>query len=237
MIYFEDARVEFFGVPLDVCAVHVAPDPSVKRKSGFLFPTITYDLAIRPVGVEIPYFWALAPNYDLTMSTTTDDAKQGELFQGIWRQRLLDGSYSIKAAGIFQLDPTYFANRDGPDSPTARSFRGVIQTAGQFALTDKWVWGWTGLLMTDTQFLYDYQLTNSSARSIPFQTGIASEGVSQLYLTGAGDRSYFDIRSIYYYGFSEQDIQARFRSSIRFSTIRTCSSSRCWAANSATSST
>jgi LPS-assembly protein len=31
--------------------------------------------------------------------------------------------------------------------------------------------------------------------------------VSQLYLTGAGDRSYFDIRALYYYGFSELDIQ------------------------------
>ena len=43
----------------------------------------------------------------------------------------------------------------------------------------------------------------------PFGTGVATEGVSQVYLTGAGARSYFDIRSIYYYGFSEQDVQAQ----------------------------
>ena len=35
------------------------------------------------------------------------------------------------------------------------------------------------------------------------------KGVSQIYLTGAGERSYFDMRSIYYYGFSEQDVQAQ----------------------------
>ena len=40
-------------------------------------------------------------------------------------------------------------------------------------------------------------------------TGVAAEGVSQIYLTGTGDRSYFDIRSIYYYGFSELDVQAQ----------------------------
>ena len=83
----------------------------------------------------------------------------------------MDGSYSIKAAGIFQTDPGYFADRDGPSSPTANTFRGAIQTAGQFAITDKWVWGWTGLLMTDSQFLYDYQLGAvprvRSIRSIP----------------------------------------------------------------------
>ena len=42
MIYFEDARVEFFGVPLAYFPFMSAPDPSVKRKSGFLFPNITY---------------------------------------------------------------------------------------------------------------------------------------------------------------------------------------------------
>ena len=206
MIYFEDARVEFFGAPLMYFPFMSAPDPSVTRKSGFLFPNITYGTAYG-AGVEIPYFWALAPNYDLTMSTMVT-SKEGELFQGVWRQRLMDGSYSIKAAGIYQQDPGYFASRDGIDSPTANVFRGAIQTAGQFALTDKWVWGWTGLLMTDTQFLYDYQLGQFLGSFDPFHTGVATEGVSQVYLTGVGDRSYFDIRSIYYYGFSGQDIQS-----------------------------
>jgi len=207
MIYFEDARVEFFGVPLMYFPFMSQPDPSVTRKSGFLFPNITYGTAYG-AGVEIPYFWALAPNYDLTMSTMVT-SKEGELFQGVWRQRLMDGSYSIKAAGIYQQDPGYFASRDGIDSPTANVFRGAIQTAGQFALTDKWVWGWTGLLMTDTQFLYDYQLSQFLGSFDPFHTGVATEGVSQVYLTGVGDRSYFDIRSIYYYGFSGQDIQSQ----------------------------
>jgi LPS-assembly protein len=206
MIYFEDARVEFFGTPLMYLPFMSAPDPSVTRKSGFLFPNITYGTTYG-AGVEIPYFWALAPNYDLTMSTMVT-SKEGELFQGVWRQRLLDGSYSIKAAGIFQQDPGYFAGRDGPDSPTANVFRGAIQTAGQFAINDKWVWGWTGLLITDTQFLYDYSLGQFLGSFDPFHTGVATEGVSQVYLTGAGDRSYFDIRSIYYYGFSGKDIQS-----------------------------
>jgi LPS-assembly protein len=208
MLYFEDARIEFFGVPLAYVPFMSTPDPTVKRKSGFLFPTIS-DTSQYGVGVAIPYFWALAPNYDLTFATTVT-TKQGALVQGEWRHRLLDGSYSIKAAGIFQADPGYFAARDGADSPTANTFRGVIQTAGQFALTDKWVWGWTGTLMTDTQFLNDYQLTKFSTGIYdPFQSGIASEAVSQVYLSGAGERSYFDIRSIYYYGFSQEDVQAQ----------------------------
>ncbi len=39
------------------------------------------------------------------MATT----RQGVLGQAEWRHRLMDGAYSIKAAGIFQQDPGYFA--------------------------------------------------------------------------------------------------------------------------------
>jgi LPS-assembly protein len=207
MLYFEDARIEFLGVPLAYVPFMSAPDPTVKRKSGFLFPSLS-ETSQYGFGVEPKYFWALAPNYDLTLSTLLT-TKQGALFKGEWRHRLLDGSYTIRAAGIFQLDPGYFAGRDGVNSPTANTFRGVIQTAGQFAISDKWVWGWTGLLVTDSQFMYDYQLRQFSGAFDPFQTGFASEGVSQAYLSGSSDHSYFDIRSIYYYGFSEFDNQSQ----------------------------
>jgi len=206
MLYFEDARIEFFGVPLAWVPFMSAPDPTVKRKSGFLFPAIS-DTTQYGVGVKVPYYWALAPNYDVTMSAM-ETTKQGVLFQGAWRHRLLDGSYSIQAAGIFQQDPGYFAGRDGIDSPTADNFRGSVETRGQFAINDKWVWGWTGTLVTDPLFFQDYGLGQFAASAYdPFLASIAATAVSQVYLTGAGDRSYFDIRSIYYYGLSEQDVQ------------------------------
>ena len=41
MIYFEDARIEFFGQPLLYMPYFSAPDPTVKRKTGFLMPSIS----------------------------------------------------------------------------------------------------------------------------------------------------------------------------------------------------
>ena len=119
MLYFEDARVEFFGVPLMYFPFLSSPDPSVTRKSGFLYPTFTYGTAYG-AGAEDRLFLGVGAKLrrDVGVTATT---KQGALVQGIWRQRLMDGSYSIKAAGIFQQDPGYFANRDGPDSPTANT--------------------------------------------------------------------------------------------------------------------
>ena len=205
MLYFEDATIEFFGVPLAYIPFLSAPDPTVKRKSGFLFPGLS-NTTQYGFGIEPKYFWALAPNYDLTLSTVLT-TRQGALFKGEWRHRLLEGSYSIRAAGIFQQDPGYFATRDGPTSPTANTFRGVVQTTGQFALNDQWVWGWNGFLATDSQFVYDYQLTRFAGILDPFQSAFAAEASSDLYLSGAGERSYFDVRAIYYQGFSSFDVQ------------------------------
>ena len=46
--------------------------------------------------------------------TPTLYSKQGLLLQGEWRHRLINGSYSIKASGIFQLDPAAFERRFTP---------------------------------------------------------------------------------------------------------------------------
>ena len=39
MIYFEDARIEFYGVPMAYIPFFSTPDPTAKRKTGFLIPT------------------------------------------------------------------------------------------------------------------------------------------------------------------------------------------------------
>ena len=187
-----------------------SPDTTVKRKSGFLFPTLVSSSAYG-YGLETPYYFNLAPDYDLTLypNFTT---KQGALVEADWNQRLINGAYSIKAAGIDQLDPSYFASEYGAGSAETNKFQGIISTAGQFNITDQWVWGWTGVLVSDPTFIFDYGLGRFNGTNLdPFQTGTSetSEGVSQLYLVGRGDRSYFDLRSIYYTGYSEVDRQGQ----------------------------
>ena len=205
MIYFEDANLEFFGKPVAYLPYFSTPDPSVKRKTGFLIPNVTTS-SIYGGALEIPYYWALAPDYDVTFAPMIT-SRQGPLLQGEFRQRLIDGSYAIRAAGIYQLD------RDAIDNgaPGDRDFRGSIESSGQFALNRKWVWGWDAIVMSDKAFLQDYRprLSRYSSGFDPAGVGSTgtSEAVSQIYLTGKGDRSFFDIRSIYYTGFSSLDDQ------------------------------
>jgi LPS-assembly protein len=208
MIYFEDAHLEFFGRPIAWLPYFSTPDPTVKRKTGMLMPEINSSSKYG-IALEVPYYWALAPDYDVTLAPMIT-SKQGLLMQGEFRQRLLDGAYSIHAAGIRQLDPGYFQHSDnGMPTPGFRNWRGSVESSGLFAITDKWVWGWDAVMLSDRAFLQDYNPQLSRYRTTdPFQIH-TSEGVSQLYLTGKGNRSYFDARSIYYLGFSEADSQVQ----------------------------
>lgn len=116
--------------------------------------------------------------------------------QGEFRQRLLNGAYQIRAYGIDQQSPAAFAGQPGD-----RQFRGSLDTRGQFALNDKWVWGWDGVLLSDRLFFSDYKLSQYADPYGSFLS-VPTEAISQLYLTGVGSRSFFDARTIYYLSFT-----------------------------------
>ena len=194
MLYFENAQLEFFGVPLAYMPYFSTPDPTVKRKTGFLMPAFSEN-STYGYGLETPFYWAIAPDYDATFSPRFT-TRQGVLFQAEFRQRLLNGAYQVRAYGIDQLDPGAYVGQPGD-----RQFRGGLETKGQFSLNDKWVWGWDGVLLTDYYFMSDYRLAQYKDPLASFLS-LPTEAISQLYLTGVGNRSYFDARTIYYLSFS-----------------------------------
>jgi LPS-assembly protein len=202
MMYFEDARFELFGVPLAYIPYFSSPDPSAKRKSGFLVPTY-HTSSVYGFSVTTPYYFALAPDYDLTV-TPMVTSKQGPLVQAEWRQRLINGAYMVRASGIFQLDKQAFLDKG--DLPGYREFRGAVESSGQFRLNDKWVYGWDGTLVTDRSYFQDYGLLKR-VQSANLLATTPDYVTSQAYLQGRGEKSFFDIRAMYFYGFSSQDSQ------------------------------
>ena len=102
----------------------------------------------------------------------------------------------------------YFVRDDGTPTPGWRDWRGSVETTGKFALSPMWTFGWDGVLVSDPTFFQNYRIRSLQQRNAdPFGYGL-TEGISQLYLTGRGDRSYFDARAIHYTGFSEADVQS-----------------------------
>jgi LPS-assembly protein len=204
MLYFEDAKVEFFGVPLAYVPYLYTPDPTVKRKTGFLIPWGMSNAKFG-FGLEVPFYWAIAPDYDATFIPRYT-TKQGLLMQAEFRQRLLTGSYMIRGYGIHQEDKDYFLRNFGPATPGYRDNRGAVETKGEFALNTQWKWGWAGTWLSDKTFFQDYGLSAFKTAASTFTT-TTTEAISQAYLTGVGTRSFFDMRAMYFYGFSEADNQ------------------------------
>jgi LPS-assembly protein len=204
MMYFEDASIEFFGVPLAWVPFFSAPDPTVKRKTGFLMPVFSTSSAYG-FAVDIPYYIALGPNYDVTLAPKITST-QGPMMRGEWRQRFENGDLTIRGAAIDQLDKNKFLV-DGAPTPGFRDFRGAIEGSGRFSLSPQWTWGFDGVGLTDRAFFQDYKIQQLQQKALDPILNYQTEAISQLYLTGRGDRSYFDMRAIHYYGLSLLDVQ------------------------------
>jgi LPS-assembly protein len=197
-IYYEDATLEFLGIPVAYLPYFWTPDPTVKRKTGFLSPRYVYSTSIG-YGVSVPFFWAIAPNYDLTI-TPTYLSRQGLLAQAEWRHRLENGVYTVRAAGISQQEPDAFLQP--PYGAGDRDFRGSLETTGLFYINQNWRWGWDIALLSDKWFLSNYKIHSESLSSY-----YVKESISTLYLQGQGDRSFFDIRGYYFQTLSSADWQ------------------------------
>ncbi|MCO4319746.1 LPS-assembly protein LptD [Phyllobacterium sp. 21LDTY02-6] len=193
-IRFERGRFEMFGMPLAFLPAFEIADPSVKRKTGFLMPSYRYEDELG-YGVTVPYFWALAPNYDLTL-TGTYYTKQGFLGEAEWRHRLENGEYTLKIAGISQRDPSEFSDptrlTDAENIEVQNKNRGMIGSRGAFTINPRWSFGWNAMVQSDKSFAYRYGIEDYSSYNI----------TNEAYLTGLHDRNYFDLR---FYNFLVQE--------------------------------
>ena len=96
-IIYKHARLEIKGVPVFYLPYFSHADPTVKRKSGLLFPIygMSQDLGTL---ISLPAFYAIAPNRDLTL-TPMLTTKQGPVMITEYRHRFYQGE--AKFAGSY----------------------------------------------------------------------------------------------------------------------------------------
>jgi len=188
-VYFENAWLDVYGVPIAYIPYFSAPDPTVTRQTGVLAPVYTNRSGLG-TGVSVPYFLALAPNYDLTL-TPTYYSLQGPALDALWRQRLDHGEYSVRVSGIDQMQPSAF--QPAPYGAGDRDWRGSLESNGQFYINDKWKFGWDFTVLSDRFYLNDYRLTSFDPSRYYFQ-----DIVSTAYLRGQYGRGFFDLSGYHF---------------------------------------
>lgn len=186
-VTYENASLEFAGVPIAYVPYFSHPDPTVRRQTGLLAPGFLASTNLG-FGIQQGLFWAPAANWDVTFSPVAL-SRQGLLGDIEVRNRLETGSWSARAVGIHQQNPDVFVGTSGD-----RVWRGAVFTKGEFNINEQWKWGWDAVVMSDRKFIRDYKLYPADKQ----------EATSTVYLTGLGERNYFDAR-VYQFQVFEDD--------------------------------
>lgn len=182
-VRLEHARFELMGMPIAYLPFIELPDHTVKRKSGFLFPSLSYVDKLG-LGVHVPYYYVISPYMDATV-TARGYTSQGFLLETEFRQKFHNGYHTLRAAGIDQMRPEDFA---AGTSDALEDQRGMIESRARFQINPRWAFGWNAMFQTDNNFSRTYKIEGADA----------STYINQGYLTGLGRRNHFDLRAFYF---------------------------------------
>jgi LPS-assembly protein len=143
-IYFRDARLELFGLPVAWLPRLSIPEPGVARASGVLVPELVQS-DIYGLGFKLPYYRVLGPAADATVTpfVTTTGAL---LFEGEYRRRFASGGFDLW--GVVALD----------DGLGGRAGRGAFSAIGAFELREGFIGDFDLNVASDEDFLtqFDY---------------------------------------------------------------------------------
>ncbi|SOB99655.1 LPS-assembly protein [Rhodobacter maris] len=144
-LVFDQAQFRAMGVPLVWLPKLRMPDPTVKRMTGLLRPEFRTTSLLGP-GVKLPYFFALSPERDLTL-TPYLAASHSTTLGFRYRVAQTWGSYQIEGA----------LSRDSI-RPGER--RGYLFADGRFALPGGFTLGAQLRTVSDPSYLLNYDITD-----------------------------------------------------------------------------
>ncbi len=101
-VYYQDAFIQIKDIPVFYTPFMSHPDPSVKRRSGLLPPSIR-STSYLGSAIEIPYFWSISDHEDLLFAPilSTD---QGFIPAGSYRKIWYDGDISVSGSYMKDKD-------------------------------------------------------------------------------------------------------------------------------------
>ena len=113
-IYYDHATLKVFDIPIFYFPKFFHPDPTVKRQSGFLFPTITNSTTMG-AGFSLPYYWAINDNKDFTFSPKFY-ANENALFLNEYRHAFKNGILTLDTGFFEGYKNTSTTKLDGSQS-------------------------------------------------------------------------------------------------------------------------
>ncbi len=164
-IEYRDAVLEMYGIPVAYFPYFWHADPSVKRESGLLIPSMGTSSHIGAYFSQ-PYYWVIDGQSDATF-TPMITTQAGPELDVEYRRRFNNGFLLLNGSAGY-LDHT-------PQS--------VIYGKGQFSIDQDWRWGFSAARTSSADFVRDFHLGNV----LGVDPTLLS---SQIYLEGFGEGAY-----------------------------------------------
>ena len=187
-IYYRDATISLFGVPVIYTPYLSQPDPTVKHSSGILIPTIGTN-SILGTFVRVPFYIAFSNSQDMTLAPYYA-THGGEMLEGEYRQRWDQGGMWLQAS----VTDTSYGGITGRQSEVYSSLFG----GGIIPITDTWHAG------------YDVQLTSNETYLNLYDLSQYDRLTNDLFLEGISGRSRFEITGYFFQGLRATDVNSEF---------------------------
>jgi len=184
-IYYHDAVMEAYGVPVFYTPYFSNADPTVKRSSGFLAPTVGHDSNLGFIA-KVPYYYAISPSADLTVEPWFMTNTSPLMFLE-YRQRTDNGRFIIDSS-LTKGDPNVTGER-----ALDEDVRGHVFGTGRFNLDDDWKAGFDLARATDDTYLLRYHFSNLDTLT------------SDAFVQGFHGRSYAEADAFAFQGLLPQD--------------------------------
>ncbi len=155
-IEYSDAEVEMWGVPVAYFPYFWHADPSVKRASGLLIPSVGISSHIGAFA-SIPYYGVLDDQSDLTITPLFTTEAGPNLDLG-YRRRFNDGDLTVNGSIGYLND----------------GIQGLVDAKGRFTWDDTWRYGFDLERASSSQYVTDFHLS-------PYITGTPDLLTSQAY--------------------------------------------------------
>lgn len=176
VIKYTDAWMEVAGIPVVYTPYLSFPDPTVKRKSGFLTPSVGSSTDLGLI-VKVPYFYAIDDHSDVTLTPISLSNEVGAV-AGEYREKFTKGE--ISANGSIAYDSK------------SRAY-GHIASAARFDIDRTWRWG------------ADVNRSSSDVYMRRYGFGSDETLTSKLYMEGFRENSYASISAMSFQGLRADD--------------------------------
>lgn len=202
MIEYRDVVFEVKGVPILYFPYFAHPDPTSKRRAGFLQPTPGRS-SKRGVFYEQPYLWLLGPSTDLVTSVQLNE-KVAPLLDLDFRREFHSGRLNLRGSGTYEKLFDSQGNRFGPTE-----WRGHIFGDGKFDISKNWLWGFGAEYVTDDLYLRRYERTGEGLDRGTFR---AQPGrlLNQIYAIGQSENYFIRSAALSFQGLRGLDEDRRF---------------------------